>query len=174
MRGARAGFALREEDAAGIFSRGRRRRFDVSRGRRRRFDVGKNDGNRSTSPPRGRNGSTSGRRPRRCNAGNAYLNAASKGDAAAVASAQDCFELASRIAAENDVPGVAAKAAAGLERCAAAARQLPVGAAVNLGSRSAPSLLGAVPEKLMTPAQLAKTKLDAAKAARLALRKRSK
>ena len=72
------------------------------------------------------------------NAGTAYLNAAAAaaaaGDdaAALVASARECFELAARIGADCAFPDVGAKAAAGLERCAAAGR--PAGAAAGDGA----------------------------------------
>jgi tetratricopeptide (TPR) repeat protein len=52
-----------------------------------------------------------------CNAGNAYLNAASAGDVQAVSSAEECFGLGHVIALEHDHRDAAATAQAGLANC---------------------------------------------------------
>ena len=52
-----------------------------------------------------------------CNAGNAYLNAASAGDVQAASSAEECFGLGHVIALEHDHRDAAATAQAGLANC---------------------------------------------------------
>ena len=52
-----------------------------------------------------------------CNAGNAYLNAASAGDVQAVSSAEECFGLGHVIALEHDHRDAAQTAQAGLANC---------------------------------------------------------
>jgi hypothetical protein len=59
-----------------------------------------------------------------CNAGNAYLNAAASGDANAVASAEECFDLGRVIALEHDHRDAAATAQQGLANCQAMRRNL--------------------------------------------------
>ena len=72
-----------------------------------------------------------------CNAGNAYLNAASAGDVQAVSSAEECFGLGNVIALEHDHRDAAATASAGLANCQTMRRNLGM---VQTESVKAPSL----------------------------------
>ena len=81
-----------------------------------------------------------------CNAGNAYLNAASAGDVQAVSSAEECFGLGHVIALEHDHRDAAATAQQGLANCQTMRRNLGM-TVENGNSVKAPTLSSVAEEE---------------------------